>query len=90
VTLSCRRERTTLPSSAERSDGLIGYGPCLAQLFRDLLCRQVVKVLRGAKPSDLPIEQPTKFELVVNLETAKAMAHEIPAALVLRADKVIE
>ena len=90
VTLSCRRERTTLPFSAERSDGLIGYGPRLAQLFRDLLCRQVVKVLRGAKPSDLPIEQPTQFELVVNLETAKAMAHEIPAALVLRADKVIE
>jgi len=70
--------------------GLIGYGPRFAQLFRDVWSRQLVKLLRGARPADLPIEQPTKFELVINLQTAKAIGHEIPAGLVLRADKVIE
>ena len=77
------------PEVAEQG-GFIGYGPRIVQLFRDVLARQIVKILRGAKPEDLPVEQPTKFELVINLQTAKAIGHEVPAGLVLRADKVIE
>jgi putative tryptophan/tyrosine transport system substrate-binding protein len=70
--------------------GLMGYGPRMVQLFRDIMARQLIKLLQGAKPADLPIEQPTKFELAINLQTAKAIGLEIPAGLVLRADKVIE
>jgi ABC-type uncharacterized transport system substrate-binding protein len=77
------------PEVAEQG-GFIGYGPRIVQLFRDLLGRQLVKTLRGTKPADLPVEQPTKFEFVINLQTAKAIGHEVPAGLVLRADKVIE
>jgi putative ABC transport system substrate-binding protein len=77
------------PETAEEG-GFIGYGPRLVRIYREIIARQLVKLLRGAKPADLPIEQPTNFELVVNLQTAKAIGHEIPAELVLRADKVIE
>ena len=70
--------------------GLIAYGPRLIQLFRDLARRQLIKLFRGVRPADLPVERPTRFDLVINLRTAKAIGHEIPAALVLRADEVIE
>jgi len=77
------------PEMAE-DGGLIAYGPRLVDIFRELLARQVVKILRGIKPADLPVEQPNKFELVVNLMSAKAIGHDVPSSLVLRADKVIE
>jgi putative ABC transport system substrate-binding protein len=77
------------PDEAEQG-GFIGYGPRLVQLWREIMARQLVKLVRGAKPADLPIEQPTRFELVINLQTAKAIGIDVPAGLVLRADKVIE
>ena len=77
------------PETAEEG-GLIAYGPPLFQLFRDLARRYLIKLFRGANPSDLPVEQPARFDLVINLQTAKAIGHEIPVGLLLRADKVIE
>jgi putative ABC transport system substrate-binding protein len=77
------------PAEAEEG-GLIAYGSRLEQIFRDILARQLVKLLRGAKPADMPVEQPTKFELVINLKTAKALGLEVPMSLQLRADKVVE
>jgi putative ABC transport system substrate-binding protein len=76
------------PDMAEMG-GLAAYGPPLPEIYRQR-ARMVVKVLRGTKPADIPVEQPTRFELVINLKTAKAIGHEIPAGLVLRADKLIE
>jgi putative ABC transport system substrate-binding protein len=73
-----------------REGGLAGYGPSIVQLFREVLSRQLVKLLQGAKPADLPIEQPTTFELVVNLNTAKALPLEVPPLLLERAEEVIE
>ena len=77
------------PEMAEQG-GLIGYGPRIVQIYREMIARQLIKLLRGTKPADLPVEQPTKFELVINLETAKTLGLELPAGFVLRADKVIE
>jgi putative tryptophan/tyrosine transport system substrate-binding protein len=69
--------------------GLVSYGPNLAAIFRQA-ATIVVKILKGAKPSDLPVEQPTKFELVINMRTAKALGIALSPTLVARVDEVIE
>jgi ABC-type uncharacterized transport system substrate-binding protein len=71
------------------SGGLISYGPNTPELFRRA-ADYVDKILRGAKPAEMPVEQPTKFDLIVNLKIAKALHIDIPATLLSRADEVIE
>jgi putative ABC transport system substrate-binding protein len=71
------------------ADGLLSYGPSINGMYRRA-ADYVDRIARGAKPSDLPIEQPTKFEFILNLKTAKQIGLTTPTALLLRADEVIE
>ncbi|MGH7065223.1 MAG: ABC transporter substrate-binding protein [Stellaceae bacterium] len=75
---------------AAKEGGLAGYGPRKARIFGEVWARQLVKLLSGAKPADLPIEQPTRFALAINLETAKTLGLTVPPSVLARADEVIE
>jgi putative ABC transport system substrate-binding protein len=89
--LAMKHRLPSMVSSRDRVDagGLMAYGPNLAELWRRA-ATYVDKILKGAKPGDLPVEQPTKFELIINLKTARALGLTLPQSLLGPADRVIE
>jgi putative tryptophan/tyrosine transport system substrate-binding protein len=91
VTLALSARLPTIYTNAEtaRAGGLISYGPNVPELFRRA-ADYVDKILRGAKPGELPVEQPTKFNLVINLKTAEVLGVTVPPVLLATADEVIE
>jgi putative ABC transport system substrate-binding protein len=91
VTLARRTQLPAISTTPDfaRAGGLISYGPNFPALFRRA-AEMVDKILRGAKPGELPVEQPTKFDLVINLKTAKALDLTIAHNLLVLADEVIE
>jgi putative tryptophan/tyrosine transport system substrate-binding protein len=89
LALAARLPTSYATRDAVEAGGLMSYGPNQADLYRRA-ADYVDKILRGAKPGDLPVEQPRKFDLAVNLTTAKALRLTIPESFLLRADEVIE
>ncbi len=91
VDLAAKSRLPAMYPSSEYVDhgGLMSYAPSFPDLFRRA-ATYVDKILKGAKPADLPVEQPTKFEMVINLKTAKALGRTIPPSVLVRADRVIE
>ena len=87
--LAAKRRLASICGWLEPADCLMNHGPNRLDMFRRV-ATFVDKILKGAKPADLPVEQPTKFELIVNMRTAKALGLPIPPSILLRADRVIE